>query len=204
MRSSWIVVGLMVAGLVLAGGAQALPADKHLTIEADDGDSCASDQKIDCFRVTNGSLDAFVQGMRVHVMLENVGDNPHNIYVTTSDQADGNNVDTPADAAINNSDTIDPGQSTNLTFTVPEDASGLYFWCDVGGHETLGMWLEASVEEAPEAGNGTEEADGGNDSSMSDGAGDGEDDGNMIPAPGLAVVALASALAAATRRRRAS
>lgn len=204
MRSSWIVVGLMGAGLVLAGGVQALPADKHLTLEADDGESCTSDQKIDCFRVTNGSLDGFVQGMRVHVMLENVGDNPHNVYVTTSDQADDNNVDTPADAAINDSDTIDPGQSTNLTFTVPEDASGLYLWCEVGGHETLGMWLESSVEEAPEAGNGTGETDGGDDSNMSDGDSDGEDDGNMIPAPGLAIVGLAAAIGAATRRRRPS
>lgn len=203
MRSSWIVVGLVVAGLVLAGGAQALPADKHLTLEADDGESCTSDQKVDCFRVTNGSLDGFVQGMRVHVMLENVGDNPHNLYVTTSDQADGNNVDTPADAAINNSDTLDPGQSTNLTFTVPEDASGLYFWCDIDGHETLGMWLNASVEEA--------QAQGGNDTNASTGTDgtnasddDMEDDGNTIPAPGLAVVGLAGALAAATRRRRPS
>lgn len=200
MRSSWIVVGLMVAGLVLAGGAQALPADKHVTLEADDGQSCTSDQKVDCFRVTNGSLDGFVQGMRVHVMLENVGDNPHNAYVTTSSEADSNHADTPADAAINNSDTIDPGQSTNLTFTVPEDASGLYFWCDVGGHETLGMWLESSVEEAPaQDGNDTGEPTGNGTNASDDGG-----DGNMIPAPGLAIVGLAAAIVAATRRRRPS
>lgn len=203
MRSSWIVAGLAIAALVLAGGAQALPADKHVTLEADDGDGCASDQKVDCFRVTNGSLDGFVQGMRVHVMLENVGDNPHNVYVTTSDEADENNVDTPADAAINNSDTIDPGESTNLTFTVPGDASGLYFWCDVDGHETLGMWLDASVSSAP-----ADDEDGtdgeANESGSNTSDGDGEDDGNPIPAPGLAILGLAGALAAAMRRPRPS
>lgn len=199
MRRSWIVAALLVAASLLAGAAQALPAEKHLTLEGDDGDSCTSDQKVDCFRVVNGSLNGFVQGMRVHVQLDNVGSNPHNVFVTTSDQADDNNVDTPADAAINSSETIDPGQSANLTFTVPDDAMGLYFWCDVDGHETLGMWLNATVATPVETGNGT------NDTSAPSGANDSEadadGDGNAIPAPGLGVVGLTGALAAAARRR---
>lgn len=194
---AYVLAGVLLATM-LAGAASALPADKHLTLEADDGQGCTSDQKADCFHVTNGSLDGFERGMRVHIKLENVGDNPHNVFAAKGSDADSNNVDTGSDAAINGSETIDSGESTNLTFTIPDDAEGLYLWCEVQGHETLGMWLEATVEPAT---NGTDgNATGEDGANGTDGNMTGEDDENGMPAPS-ALVLTAATLAALARRR---
>lgn len=216
MRRFGLAAALLLVGGLWLGSAQALPADKHVTLEADNGQGCASQAKNDCYRVAEGSLDGFEQGMRVHVTLENVGSAPHNVYVTTSSQADSNHVDTPASAAINNSATIDPGATTNMTFEVPTDADGLYFWCDVDTHEVLGMWLNTSVAEAT---NDTDGSGGGQDGGANDstdggmgGDGSGTDDGtgsqedeSAIPSPG-ALLATAAAVGAALvgQRRRGS
>lgn len=208
MRRSWIVSAVLAALLCFAGSAAALPADKHLTLEADDGQGCASEGKNDCYHVAEGSLDGFEQGMRVHVELVNVGSADHNVYVAEPGDADGNNIDSSGDAAINGSDTIASGESTNLTFTVPAEADGLYFWCDVTGHEALGMWLETDVAEADNAtddGSDTPEDDGGGDEADDGTDGDEEDDdvSRFLPAPGP-VAALVAALGAALFLRRRS
>lgn len=195
MRRAPLALAL-VALLALAGAAQAAPADKHIELEADDGDGCLQEGNNDCFRVVNGtSLDGIEQGMLVHVVLENVGDSPHNVYVTESANADENNVDTAADDAINNSDTIDPGETTDLMFAVPADGEGLYFWCDVGTHEAMGMWLETDVAEAEDPGAGGESDDGtGEEANGTDGEDedDGDDVGRFLPGPGPIATIVAS------------
>lgn len=200
MRRSWVVLGSLIAATFLAGAASALPADKHLTLEGDNGQGCVSDQKVDCFRVVNGTLDGFVQGMRVHVTLENVGSAPHNAFVTSSADADSNHVDTPASAAINSSDTVEGGESTNLTFTVPSDADGLYFWCDVQGHEAGGMWLNATVSAPADDANGTDGTSPPPSGNGTDGD-DGGDDESTIPGPGALLLTGAATLAAVARRQ---
>lgn len=35
-----------------------------------------------------------------------------------------------------------------MSFTVPDDADGLYFWCNLEGHEARGMWIEAPLRAA--------------------------------------------------------
>lgn len=217
MRWHAAAIGL-VALVGLAVPAGALPADKHLTLEADNGQGCAPQAKADCFRVTNGSLDGFRQGQRVHVTMVNVGSAPHNVFAARSADADDNNVDTPADAAINGSATVDGGEETSLVFRVPDDAEGLYLWCEVDNHETFGMWLEASVEpaandddggnDAPEEGENRTGNETGNDSGGSDGGPGGSEEGgdSSIPAPGAlaaTLAGLAAALAAARTRRTA-
>lgn len=199
MRGSWIVTAVLLAASLVAGAAQALPADKHIELEADDGESCAAESKVDCFRVVNDtSLDGIEQGDVVHVVVRNVGSNPHNVYVTEAANADDNNVDTSGEDAINSSDTIDPDQETDLTFQVPGEAEGLYFWCDVGSHETLGMWLETSVSEASGEDTGEDTGSGDDNTTGEDtGSDDEEDDdvGRFLPAPGP-VAALAASLVA--------
>lgn len=201
MRGSWLA-GLLIASLLaFAGSAGALPADKHLVVEADNGQGCEDPAKNDCYRVTEGSLDGFEQGMDVHVMLENVGSAAHNIFVTESANADENNLDTAGGDAINSSATIESGETTNLTFTVPADAEGLYFWCDVDTHEALGMWMETDVAEAeqPAEDNTSASDDGSGNETGTDPDEDessGDDVGRFLPAPGP-LAALVAGLAAA-------
>lgn len=205
MHRTWLVAALLVAASLAVGTAQALPADKHVTLEGDNGQSCASEgsgqmpTSIDCFRVVNGSLDGLEQGMRVHLKLENVGNASHNAYAAPSADADSNHLDTPADAAINNTDTIEAGENTSMIFQIPSDAEGLYIWCDIQGHEAGGMWLDASVSSPSEPTEG--DGDDGN-TTGDDGETSGEDDTSTIPAPGAVVLASAVALAALVDRRR--
>jgi hypothetical protein len=206
MRGSWLSILVVTSLVVLAGATAALPADKHLVVEADNGQSCEDPDKNDCYRVTEGSLEGFAQGMDVHVLMENVGSAPHNIFVTESANADDNNLDTAGEDAINSSATVEPGEVTNLTFTVPADAEGLYFWCDVETHEALGMWMEAQVateqqvepsdpaDEGNETGSGNVSDDGS--------SAEGDDVGRFLPAPGALVALLASGLATVVARRR--
>jgi hypothetical protein len=199
MRGSWLSILVVTSLVVLAGATAALPADKHLVVEADNGQSCEDPDKNDCYRVTEGSLEGFAQGMDVHIVLENVGSAPHNIFVTESANADDNNLDTAGEDAINSSATVEPGEVTNLTFTVPADAEGLYFWCDVETHEALGMWMEAQVATELQV-EPSDPADEGNET----GGGNGSDDvGRFLPAPGP-IAALASSFVAGLilRRRR--
>lgn len=203
MRATSIAVATLALVGLLAGAANALPAHKHVTLEADDGDTCLDQQAVDCFRVANGSLDGFEQGMRVHLTVENVGDNPHNAYVTEQANADNQTRDTSGDDAINGTDTADPGNTVEMAFTVPEDAEGLYLWCEVSGHEAAGMYLTADVAEASGSGdgNGTGSETGGEDDEGADDP-DGDDGSQMIPAPGAGLLGLAGLAAALAVRRR--
>lgn len=201
MRSSWFGPLLVAALLVASGSALAVPADKHLIVETDDGQGCLTEAKNDCYRVVEGSLDDFEQDTSVHIMLENVGSTAHNLFVTEAANADPMNVDTAGEDAFAETETIDPGETANLTFVVPEDAEGLYLWCDVQTHEALGMWLETDVAEASDPGGGEDPASEDDDGDDEPGADDGEEDGGddvsrFLPAPG-AIAALTAGLAAA-------
>lgn len=49
---------------------------------------------------------------------------------------------------------VPPGGQRTITFTVPQDAQGIYLWCSLPGHEEAGMWEEQafgvqSAEEHP-------------------------------------------------------
>lgn len=216
MRVSSLAIGVLwlLAVLAVAATASALPADKHIALEADDGQGCVSEAKNDCYHVVNGTLEGFEQGMVVHVELTNAGSAPHNVYVTESANADPNNVDTSGDDAINGTDTISEGEETGMMFQVPEDAGGLYFWCEIDGHETLGMWLEADVAEIsernetnePSDNNGTggeDGAPGDDDSNGATGTGDEADaDSNLLPGPGLIGLAVSAGVGLVVRDRR--
>lgn len=186
-----------LAALVLLAPTGA--AFTQVTLAAQEGPDCpTADQKLYCLTVTEGQLDGVQQGELIQISLINEGEAPHNAYVTTADNADTDTRDTAADDAFANTSTIGGGEETNASFTVPSDAESLYIWCEIDNHEIMGMWIEVSVDPAPEAGNGTEEG-------ADDGAGDtGEDedreqapdeDSDGIPVPSwAALVALLGAL----------
>jgi uncharacterized cupredoxin-like copper-binding protein len=195
MRGRSLPVLALAALVLAAGAAHALPAERHVTLEADDGESCLDQDALDCFREINDTLEGVPQGATVHLTVENVGDNPHNAYATEQASADEDTRDTSADDAINGTDTADPGSTVEMTFEVPDDADGLYVWCDVQGHEAAGMYLTADVENATAEGNGTD-----NGGQPVDDEGQAPDGGSAVPGPSAPVAALVAALAARARR----
>lgn len=117
---------------------------------------------------------------------------PHNAYVTVEDDYDTDHTNTDSGAAEGNTADLDPGESASFTVEVPDDATELYYWCDVSGHETLGMWGTLAV-----GGSMTDGGDG------MDG-GDGDDGNETSDSPNLGVLAIlaGTALAAFALRRR--
>lgn len=177
----WIAGAVLLATLTAPAALGSHGGDVHITLTAGEGDDCPDDKSF-CLRVTEGALSELGGGDDVQLALENPTENDlsHNAHVTTLSEADEGG-DTPASAAFANTPTESPGGSATVEFTVPDgvDTDGAYIWCNVGAHESGGMWL------------------------TTEGSGDGGDDANGSPGftalGALAGVALA--LFVAGRRR---
>lgn len=72
----------------------------------------------------NPSTITVSPGASVTVTLKNVGTLQHDFHV---------------DAVNATSPMVDPGKSTDFTFTAPSQAGTYDFWCTVPGHKELGM-----------------------------------------------------------------
>lgn len=115
----------------------------NLTVEALES-GCPSG-KTYCFKETSGNLANVRPGSVVKVTFTNKGATPHE--VTVVDYADRNpdHKSTPRNGSLGASERNMAGGATDdFEFTVPADATGIYLWCSVPGHEQLGMWLEQS------------------------------------------------------------
>lgn len=173
---------LLLASVLLVGPvATAHGGDHQLTISAKE-DGCPAGQTF-CFEITAGSVTDLSAGDQVSITLRNDGQGLHNLYVTTMDERDASHRDTAATGTLAKSDDLDGGERSEISFTVPASGSGLYFWCDVSGHEQLGMWMEVPTSSGSGRG----------------GAGD-EQNGSPGPA-GILLIGLL-ALGALTMRRR--
>lgn len=128
---------LLVLLLVLTSPA-ATAADINLTIEARESD-CPGDRTY-CFVVAEGDLADLASPATVQLTFRNAGDLQHNLLVAQLGNAEVGD-DTFASAAFFQTDAIDPGNETVGNFVIPAEAGGLYLWCDIAGHEQLGMWL---------------------------------------------------------------
>lgn len=183
-RGTLLALAATVALAFLAGPV-ASPAAAHagayqLTLEANE--DCAD--RTYCFDVVEGSLDEIAQGEEVKVTLVNNASNDldHNVYITQLGQA-SEDRDTDASAAEMNTENVSPGEQASLEYFVSQGTEGLYLWCDVGVHESQGMYLEVPLTE--DASTNT----------------DGETNGS--PAPGALVGLLALAGVALALRREA-
>lgn len=170
-----------LAGLPVAAHGDAA----HLTLEAAEGDRCPGEKNF-CFKVASGDPGDVAAGADVELTLENPSENGvhHNVHVTDTNAAN-KGQDTNAAAAFASTGSIDPGESTSVNFTVPEDVDGTYMWCTVGNHEGAGMWILGGAATA------------------SGGDGDGAYDGNGSPGftAAAAIAGLGAALALARRTR---
>lgn len=134
-----------------------------------------------CFEFTEGSPDAIAVGEEINVTLVNPegNDRDHNVHVTQLGQA-SEDRDTDASAAEMNTPNVAPGEQASLEYFVSQGTEGLYFWCDVGVHESQGMYVEVPL---------------GEDTSTSD------EETNGSPAPGALAGLLALAGVALVLRR---
>lgn len=178
-----IIATLTLLAGPLAGSAAAHAGQDTFTVEPRES-GCSGSQY--CYKATEGDLANISAGDSVKIIFKNPDSNSaaHNIHVTLPDDADSSNEDTPESAAFASSDTIQPGEEVEIQFQVPSGSDGLYLWCDVSGHESLGMWEELTFSGSSDGGSG----DSGN-----------EQNGSPFPTAG-AILALAG-LALVLKRR---
>lgn len=184
-RTRFLLAALTVAAFAAVAIAPILASAQDERITATARESGCGDTTL-CFDLSGAASVA--PGATVEFTLVNPDDNDshHNLYVDTTGDYDTNHDDTAADAAEQNTDDVDPGNQTTLTVTAPMDGD-LYIWCEVSGHESLGMWARIPVTSDTTNGD--------------DGTGDGGQNG--VPGFGaVAALAAAGIVAAFLVRRR--
>lgn len=185
-RSRSLVLLAALSVLALVAGPVVSPAAAHagatqITLEAQE--DCPDSTY--CFEVTQGSLDEVKPGEEINVTLVNPSSNSlsHNLHLVDSADADEGG-DTAASTAEASTPNVSPGEQASFEFFVPQGMSGLYLWCDVGAHESQGMYTSTSFDGS--GGQGDDGGDGGT---------------NGSPGPGAIVGLLAVAGAALALRR---
>lgn len=154
MRTVLVTATLVLGLLMLAPPVAAHEGSVHLEVQARES-GCTGARDL-CFSVEQGNLDDIGPGTEVEVTFRNQGENGHQFWATTKANADSTNQDTSTDTALGGTqDTVSPGSTASVTFTIPDDAQGFYFWCDVGNHESQGMWILHDIEGADGAGGGS-------------------------------------------------
>lgn len=154
---------LLVVAALFSAAPSAAQESVSLVIEVTEDSAECGDDRTWCFTVAEGDLADVEPGSEVTITFRNTGQSPHQLDVSTLADADPEHKNTRSDDAIANTTAgMSPGSEETITFTAPEDAEGLYYWCGVSGHEQLGMWLEAAygAEEEDDGGAGEASAPG--------------------------------------------
>lgn len=176
-----LVVGLIVISVALLPSASA-QADASLVVEAYDQEEECPEDRTYCYEIESGSLDAVDAGSSLEITLVNEGEIDHELVVAPLELADPEREETSEEEGLGEIAPLEPGEQATATFEIPENATGVYLWCDIGAHEQLGMWRAQSFSE--------------------DGAEGGEsENGASAPLAGVVVSLLAAALLPAPRPR---
>lgn len=186
-----LCVAALAAWGLSAGAAAQDGQTVSVTATAGEQDDCPSGDTY-CWLVEGA--EGIEPGDTVEVTVVNPSDNSvaHNFYVMFGAPAEtGGNTD--GSAADHSTDDVAPGEETTLSFEVPEDADEIYGWCDVAGHEQLGMWELWEIG----ASGGGDGGDGGMDGNGTDG-----DGADASPGLGLLAALAGMGLAAAALARR--
>lgn len=83
-------------------------------------------------------------GQDLEIVLDNHGDEIHDLHVTTGEKADGSHEETSPLVSLTDIGPVQPGSTGQTTVPVPE-VETLYFWCGLGHDEAHGMWMEVPV-----------------------------------------------------------
>lgn len=154
--ASSLAATLALALAALAGPTAQIGAagDQASFTVAASGDDCPED-KVLCYRVENAS-SGLRAGEEVTIRFENRDDVEHSLYVANGSRSDSEGRDTPADAALADTGEVPPGEVAAVNVTVP-DGDAVYLWCDVGDHESEGMWTQIPVDAATEEASGPDQ-----------------------------------------------
>ncbi len=184
------IFGLLALALVTIMAPAAVADEGHtITLTAEAKESGCRETY--CWEF-DGDTDAIDAGATVEITVRNPSSNSanHNFFIKEGSGAQGGTD--PGSDTLASTDDLAPGEEETISFTVPDDVGELYFWCDVAGHESLGMFGSWSISS-----DGDDGADGG------DGAdGDGEGEANSQPGFGLLAALTALGLTAFVLARR--
>lgn len=97
-----------------------------------------------CLEPAEGTVPTIRPGQEVEIVLENRGDEIHDLHVTTGEHADRSHEETSALESLSDVGPVDPGSTGRTTVAVPE-VETLYLWCGLGRDESHGMWMEVPV-----------------------------------------------------------
>lgn len=132
---------LLVLGLLALAALPVASADAvRLTIVGRDTGCPAG--RVACFAVTQGDLSQAAPGAVLNITFQNLGTQPHEVKALRLQDADAAHKASNEQLAFATSDEdVAPGNASTFQAAVPADATGLYLFCGVEGHEQLGMWL---------------------------------------------------------------
>lgn len=135
------LLGTTAVALLVLATAVATAATIETTFTALDGpDACGEDDF--CWDVP---VTGVAPNSTLNLTVVNGGQDAHNFYVDWDGDFDETNTDSDPQAAEANLDRLESGDSGDISFTVPADAEQLYIWCDIPGHEELGMFSFVAV-----------------------------------------------------------
>lgn len=139
-----LAVLTLAAMVPLADTAVGHAGATQITLEA--SEDCP--ERTYCFEFTEGSPDAIAVGEEINVTLVNPESNDldHNVHITQLGDASSDR-DTDASAAEMNTRNVAPGEQASFEYFVSQGTQGLYLWCDVGVHESQGMYVEVPLTE---------------------------------------------------------
>lgn len=140
---SGIVPLLAILLLVTVSAAAKVVPPIPLAVEAREN-GCPPGQTF-CLVVTHGSLAALRGGDLFYVRFLNSGTVPHELAVTDFSQRHASHQATSKNPNIRGVENATAGHGGEFHVHVAPEFSGLYFWCDMPGHEEQGMWLEAPI-----------------------------------------------------------
>lgn len=153
-------MGFAVALVLLVSATPALAhgtGQVHVTIEAHDTASACGGDRDYCLDVVEGSLSHLSPGSTLNVTFRNEGSTDHQLTIAPLSSADSTHKDTSPERAYGTIGEVEPGASATGTVQIPADETAIYLWCDLSGHERLGMWLEQDLTGPRDGGGGVED-----------------------------------------------
>lgn len=147
-----VLLVVIAASLLLTGAPAALAQSgggdatvHHLVVSGRMTDVGCPSGRNPCLVVLDGSLADLKPGDTVNITFVNQDEDEHDLAVTTTALMDPTHHDTAWSSAIGHTaQDVEGNTAQSFEFTIPANAAGLYLWCDIPGHEDMGMWIQVT------------------------------------------------------------
>lgn len=118
---------------------------QNLVVFAEE-EGCPHGQDL-CLVPGQGDVSGLAAGDRITITFENRAGQSHTLHVADlNDRAEDGDTPGRTSIAHTGQDGVLPGRYATFELTIPEDAEGLYLWCNLEHHEAQGMHLQVPVE----------------------------------------------------------